>query len=163
MEYPTQSELRRLFRYDKSTGELKKKELSTKARFKEFPVTPYRYIRIKNKIYKRSHLTWIFFNGAIPTNYLIDHINHNTGDDRIENLRIATRGQNNRNKTRYKNNTSGHVGITFYKDRNKWQAYIDDPKTKKTVNLGFFRSKSDALKARNAAENTYGYHLNHGK
>lgn len=51
-----------------------------------------------------------------PNDKVIDHINHNTLDNRKCNLKICTHFENNLNKT---NNTSGCVGV--YKNKNKWR------------------------------------------
>ena len=52
-------------------------------------------------------------------------------------------------KTR-KNNTSGTKGVYYHKKNNKWIAYITYKY--KTINLGSFQNKEDAIKARKEAE-----------
>ena len=42
---------------------------------------------------------------------IIDHINRNRFDNRLENLRIVTRRKNNRNRTKQCNNISGFAGV----------------------------------------------------
>lgn len=54
----------------------------------------------------------------------VDHRNHDTLDNRRSNLRIATPSQNNMNRLKQSNNTSGYPGISWYKAGNKWEAYI---------------------------------------
>ena len=53
-----------------------------------------------------------------------DHENHNTLDNRKENLRVSTRVQNASNRNKNANNTSGYKGVHLNKDTGKWQAYI---------------------------------------
>ena len=84
-----------------------------------------------------------------PQNKAIDHINHDTLDNRKENLRICTVFENNQNKT---NNTSGCVGVTFDKARNKWKVYIGKDGVLK--NIGRFDNFEDARQARVNAENS---------
>jgi hypothetical protein len=56
---------------------------------------------------------------------LIDHMNHNSLDNRLSNLRLATRSQNNANKgKRRSDNTSGVTGVYFDKKVKKFKARI---------------------------------------
>lgn len=55
--------------------------------------------------------------GAKPGE-IVDHINRDGLDNRLENLRIASKAQN-ANNTRYSHNTSGYKGVTIRKGRNK--------------------------------------------
>lgn len=58
-------------------------------------------------------------------NEVIDHIDHNTLDNRKSNLRICTRQQNNMNVPKQRRNTTSiYKGVSFDKQKNKWQAQI---------------------------------------
>jgi HNH endonuclease len=57
-------------------------------------------------------------------NLIVDHIKRNPCDNRLENLRIVTVQENNRNKPIQKNNTSGIMGV--FKRQNRWIARIND-------------------------------------
>ena len=87
-----------------------------------------------------------------PDGFDIDHINHNTIDNRKKNLRICTRSQNNTNKYKRSNNTSGVIGVSLNKS-SKWIAYIVIDK--KQTYLGSFINKDDAIKTRLKAELKY--------
>lgn len=56
-----------------------------------------------------------------PDGMTVDHINHDTLDNRKKNLRICTRSQNNWNRN-YKvaTGTSKYKGVYFEKERNRW-------------------------------------------
>ena len=54
----------------------------------------------------------------------VDHIDGNKLNNCIENLRQATRSQNNQNVGKNSRCTSGYKGASFHKDTNKWQARI---------------------------------------
>jgi len=83
----------------------------------------------------------------------IDHINGDKLDNRRENLRSATRSQNMMNSGKPKNNTSGHKGVSWH--RNKWEARIIINGKKK--HLGCFEDKEEAAKAyKEAAEKYFG-------
>lgn len=96
--------------------------------------TGYRRIMLGKQHYKMHRLIWIMFNCDIPEGLFIDHINMNKADNRIENLRLVTKSQNNRNRDA--------SGVTFDKARNKWraQASVDDT----TVFLGRFDTEAEA-------------------
>lgn len=86
---------------------------------------------------------------------MADHKNRNKLDNRRENLRRCTRGQNNINKDRQSNNASGYKGVFWNKYKRLWTADIPigDGKRKK-VN---FRSLALAVYEYNrAAQEIYG-------
>lgn len=81
----------------------------------------------------------------------IDHINHNTFDNRKCNLRKVNTSQNAMNRRLPKNNTSGYKGIQI--KNGKFKVYI-------TVNnivhrLGVFSDINEAIKIRKQAEEKY--------
>ena len=155
----------KLFRYDTETGNLYRK-ISTKTRragvlagfwwSKSGESEKRRKVMIRKKIWSASHVVWIMHNGDIPDNFVIDHLNGDCGDDRIENLRLATFEQNARNRKRAKTNTSGVAGVSFDKSVGKWTAYIHNAGSK-FINLGRYKDKEHAIIARRAAEKVLGY------
>lgn len=86
-----------------------------------------------------------------PIGYEIDHINGNGLDNRKENLRIATRAQNQQNRNILRHNTSGYKGVS--KDRETWRAQIRVNNT--IMRLGRFRDKISAAIAYNEAAKKY--------
>jgi hypothetical protein len=84
-----------------------------------------------------------------------DHINHNGLDNRRENLRLATRTENMRNKRRPRNNTSGYKGVCWDKKNSKWQVHIRVNSKQKL--LGRFTDIKEAARIWNqAAIEAYG-------
>ena len=85
----------------------------------------------------------------------IDHIHgrESRNDNRKLNLRQATSQENNRNKTYISSATSGFIGVSFRKDRNKWRAYIAI--NRQQINLGVYEDYTDAVRARLNAEIKY--------
>lgn len=75
----------------------------------------------------------------------IDHINRNKLDNRKQNLRFATPSQNSHNLSRYKNNTSGYIGVSKT-TWGKWHAYVWNKS--KRIHIGYFYTPEDAAKAR---------------
>lgn len=84
-----------------------------------------------------------------------DHINGNTLDNRIDNLRVATRGQNPMNHKTYSNNNSGCPGVYWHKHNGNWVAYIYIKHTR--IHLGCFPAdqKAQAIATRKAAEDKH--------
>ena len=83
----------------------------------------YIWISIKYKLYYAHRLAWFYVHGVWPDRQ-VDHIKNPITDNRICNLRLATHSQNMKNRKIHKNNTSGYKGVTWRKDKNKWQAQI---------------------------------------
>ena len=88
-----------------------------------------------------------------PDGMVVDHISHNTLDNRIVNLRICTHKENLRNQTVSIKNTSGHKGVCWNKQRCKWVAHI--AVNSKLIYLGGFIDINDAIVARKDAEVKY--------
>lgn len=73
-----------------------------------------------------------------------------------ENCRWVTHNENNYNKTRQSNNSSGKTGVSFKKSIDKWFAYITV--NGKQISLGLHDIFEDAVTARKNAElEYYGY------
>ena len=84
-----------------------------------------------------------------------EHINRIKTDDRWENLRPATHQQNMLNIEKRKTNSSGIIGVSFWKRDRNWTACITV--SYKTIRLGYFDTKIEAVKARYYAEKKYGF------
>lgn len=80
------------------------------------------YIRINKKDYLNARIIFCYHHGYFPKE--VDHINHNSIDDRIENLREANRSENNRNSSSRKNASSQYLGVSFVKKYKKWLVQI---------------------------------------
>lgn len=83
-------------------------------------------------------------------NMVIDHINGDPKDNRKSNLRICKQAQNVINKSFMSNNTSGFIGVTYCKGKDRW-----DPEIRlnnKRCHLGYTKSKEEAVYKRYYAE-----------
>ena len=134
--------LRELFRYDPSTGVF----LNRKGRVMGSTHSGgYLVSWIDGKLYFNHRLAFLYMHGEFPTQG-VDHINGNKTDNRIENLRVATKIENGQNrKWPSKANTSGYLGVSFHKQRKKWSARITADNAYKS--LGLFDTKEAAHEA----------------
>lgn len=78
-----------------------------------------------------------------------DHKDHDTLNNRRDNLRRCTHSQNMANGRRQSNNTSGFKGVRFDTECNKWRAEITF--CSKKISLGFFDDITAAARAYDAA------------
>jgi len=102
----------------------------------------------------RMQFTWMHrvILGCGPTERS-DHKNHDTLDNRRENLRKCTHAINMRNKRLYRNNTSGYKGVSLTRCSGHWHAEICV--NNKTITLGEYVSKKDAALAYDKAARRY--------
>lgn len=115
----------------------------------------YMQTTIWNEFYTIHRLIWFWHNGYFPEND-IDHINRIKLDNRIENLREATRSCNMRNKRILDRNKSGITGVAWLKNRKKWRALIKT--NDKPYYIGEYSNIDNAVCARHNAEYYFGYH-----
>lgn len=159
----TQAEANYLFYYDPINGKLYwKHPRATKLKAGDAAGTlhhsGYLQTQVNGKIYRNHRLIWLMHYGYLPR--ILDHIDHNKQNNKLENLREVTYSENCKNITRPRNNTSGVVGVSYSKRLGKWYAQIRSERAKYW--LGVFDTFEEAVKARKEAEAKYGFHKNHG-
>lgn len=119
----TQARLKELIHYNPTTGIFMRKF----SRMSKIVGSPdkdgYLTIGIDGKNLKSHRLAFLYMNGRMPDGE-VDHVNLKKSDNRFENLRDASRGQNMTNTKTYSNNASGAKGVHWHKKTMKWQASI---------------------------------------
>lgn len=75
----------------------------------------YCRVWVNKKLYDSHRIIFLMFHGYIPEN--VDHIDGNPLNNKIENLRPATREENNRNAKKRKDNVTGVKGVYLYKGK----------------------------------------------
>lgn len=85
--------------------------------------------------------------------FVVDHENRDRTDCRKSNLRHVTEQMNAINKGKQSNNTSGHVGVSWDKQKQRWEAHIKLNGKKKF--LGYYDDIEDAVSSRLKAEIEY--------
>ncbi len=159
----TQERLKCVLSYDKNTGIFRRLIKTERVAVGEIvggKNNGYLIVAIDGTNYKLHRLAWLYVYGEFPSGD-IDHINHDRADNRIVNLRDVTIAINNKNKTMFRNNTSGVTGVNFNKSKSSWDARISV--CGERVNLGSFVQFHEAVNARKNAEVLYEFHKNHGE
>lgn len=135
---PTKEYLQSIFEYRDGNLYWKEHQYRNKVKGKVAgSLTSNNYIRIAvNKKYYLAHrLIFLFHYGFLPKK--IDHIDTNTLNNKIENLRAATSRQNNYNCKLSKRNKSGYKNVFWNKDRKKWQVILQVDGKQKYFGLYF--------------------------
>ncbi len=113
-------------------------------------------VRVETKDKKRKTFKLHREITKCPKGMVVDHINGNTLDNRIENLRIVSHQENMTNQTKRKG-SSKYRGVHFKKTSQKWVAQIQV--NGKRTWIGAFKTEEEAGKAfLSAAEVLYGKH-----
>ncbi|EFL4461577.1 MULTISPECIES: HNH endonuclease [Enterobacteriaceae] len=142
----TQQRLKNLLNYDPSTGiftrRITRGGMYAGSVVGTLSTHGYRKIMVDKVAYAAHRLAWLYVYGNFPGGE-IDHINRDRCDNRIVNLRIASRKDNARNKGVSKRNTSGAKGVSWDRQTKKWRAQISV--SGKSISIGRFDKKSDAV------------------
>lgn len=83
----------------------------------------YTRIVIDYTMHRAHRLAWAMTYGEWPDQF-IDHINRDTQDNRISNLRKCSNSENNCNAKVRKTNISGYKGVSFCKRTGRWMSFI---------------------------------------
>lgn len=107
----------------------------------------YLYVSVRNQKFLVHRVIWCMVNGKWPLCDL-DHINGVRSDNRISNLRLASRSENLANR-KLSRSTSGYKGVSWHKRARKWAAYIGSRSGPEMgrEHLGLFDSAEEAHKA----------------
>ena len=112
----------------------------------------YIQICLERKIVLAHRLAWFLTNGILPKEE-IDHINGNRSDNRIVNLREATRSENQQNAKLRKDNSSGTKGVVWNKRHQRWAVVIQI--NKKPTYFGEYLLKGEAEAVAKAARSKH--------
>lgn len=120
----------------------------------------YLWAQIDNTRYSVHRLVFLWHHGYIPEND-IDHIDRNSDNNRVENLREVSRACNLRNKNHLRSKVSGVVGVSEQKRdgkfTGKWRSYITVSKSRTHIHVGFSSDFTEAVAHRLAAEQCLGW------
>jgi hypothetical protein len=146
----SQETVRRLFTYD--NGELienttrgQNKYAKAGAIVGSFTSNGYKVTKICGKAYKLHRLIFLYHFGYMPK--FIDHVNGDRSDNRIENLREATRNDNARNIGKKGGTTSAYKGVFWVNGIKNWKAAASY--NGKCYHIGTYHTEEEAAQAYN--------------
>ncbi len=150
----TVSRLREVLSYNHESGEFIWKMQMSNAAPKagavagnKDDVTGYIRIGIEGRLYIASRLAWFYVHGEWPSAE-IDHRNRDRADNRLNNLRPASRLQNNRHSGKRAQTRSGFKGVAFRElsgGVGSWRARIK--LNGKDHSIGYFDTPEKAARA----------------
>jgi len=159
----TQKQLKQLINYCPSTGKMtyniKVQNMDIGSEAGNRKSVRYKQICINYKRYYIHRLVWLYMFGYFPKGS-IDHIDHDTLNNKFENLREVPHSVNQKNLKLDKRNKSGYSGVRKLKVNGRWIASINNKG--KNISLGCYGTKKEAVDARKRGEVKYGFHSNHG-
>ena len=138
------TKIKEIFAYDPNVGVFIKKSTGKEAGWKN--QRGYVCIQIDKKAYRAHRLAWCWVYGVYPENE-IDHIDGNPSNNKIANLRLATRSVNAQNRM-------SSVGVTVeekYKKKYKVRIRLNG----KQKHLGYFYTFEEARNVYLTAKKTF--------
>lgn len=153
---------RNRFHYDPEEGKFYRlRGRKTRRRIAEEVVSSnhgYIVLSFLSTKYMAHRVAWGMVHGELDESAYIDHIDGDKTNNKISNLRLATKQQNAWNVGLAKQNTSGIKGVHFDSHSNMWRATCQHKR------LGRFKTKEEAAEAvRSFREGAHGQFANHGE
>lgn len=170
---PTPQQLRQLLRYEPETGKLFwiaqtdawyfydserrtarhamaqwNSKYAGKEAFTSTNASGHKRGRLAGRGLLAHRVIWAIYHGEWPAE-CVDHINMDPADNRICNLRAATKRQNGCNRKPLRGASSQYLGVLWCKPSKKWAARISV--NNKPLHLGVFSREIDAARAYDAA------------
>ena len=120
----TSEYLNEIFSYTESTGILRNKRVQRGIQYGQEAGNNgvYSSVRIQGRVFRVHRVIWCMVYGTWPSD-LIDHINGDRRDNRLSNLREATRAMNARNKKAPPNKT-GHRNVSWRESKGCYRVKI---------------------------------------
>ena len=122
--------------------------------------TGYLHGRILGIGFLAHRVAWAIHSGRWPE-HQIDHLNGNRKDNSILNIQEVSPEGNRKNARLRSDNTSGVCGVYWDKSLKKWRSAIG--LSGKSIHIGIYQNKGDAINARLNFQESAGFSERHGK
>ena len=125
----TQKRLKELFEYvegkfvHKTTGKIRNTPITKQHR--------YHRMVVDGKAYAVHRMVFLYHNGYLPK--VIDHIDNDRTNNKIENLREATQQQNCLNRVVHSTSRSGHKNVHWGANIKKWVVQLTTNRGRRTI------------------------------
>lgn len=133
----TQDKLKQLFDYDETGNLIWKINAANNVKIGDiagsFNTLGYRRVTIDGKDFKAHRLIYLWHRGTLPS--MLDHVDGNVRNNKIENLRPATYAENSRNSKRKITSRSGIKNVFWHKQANKWVVNVSIKGKNKYIGL----------------------------
>jgi len=141
----TQSELKKLLRYDSNSGKfyslVQRGPLIVGSEAGSLNSEGYIILGIYGYSSAAHRLAWLYMTGSMPADQ-IDHINGDRSDNKFSNLRECSTSENQHNRKLGPKNRSGFKGVCWKKKIEKWAASATH--NGKPIHIGYFTDPKEA-------------------
>lgn len=105
-----------------------------------FDANGYRQIQLNGRFYRLHRLVWRWHHRTLIDGYIIDHIDNNPANNRIENLQQISQAGNVCRSERVKNPKGC---VSFHTQRQKWRVTLT--RDYKSMHLGYFATHKEGV------------------
>lgn len=155
----TQEALKQQFSYDPLTGVFTHLHNTTRRKKGDtagWLINGYVRMCVNKKSYMAHRLAMLYMTGQMPDPKVdIDHKDGIRDNNKFSNLRLASRSQNNRNRKKHANNTSGYTGVDVVNGKYRARIRVGTNPDRKRLHLGHFNTAVEASIAYNKAALIY--------
>jgi hypothetical protein len=146
-ELPPLDVLRVRLNYDPSTGEVTYRVSVSRRKAGEPAGTKnkrgYSSIVINGNHFLLHRIVYsLYHQEVLQPDDIIDHIDRNPENNKIDNLRKVSKSQNSFNKKKDNRNTSGHTGICWHKGAQRWAVKVG------RTHIGKYKTLEEAIEIR---------------
>lgn len=110
----------------------------------------YHRLQIGDETWMLYRLIWIYHYGEIPIGKTVDHKDHDKTNNNIDNLRLATRSEQNKYQRKRSDCSSQYIGVHWRERASKFEVYVSTYPNGKRMSkyLGSYTNETTAAKVR---------------